>query len=72
MCFYELAAQYEETAVQIQKRIAELKKDAKLASRAEAFSLQKRIEALYAELHDLRVVAKYLNDYQANVSKTSY
>ena len=57
MYLHQLACQYEEAAGRIQKRIAEQ------AYGQEAASLQKRIETLYTELHDLRVVAKHLDGY---------
>ncbi len=63
MYLHQLACQYEEAAGRIQKRIAELKKAAEQAYGQEAASLQKRIETLYTELHDLRVVAKHLDGY---------
>lgn len=69
MYLYELAIQYEEAAGRIQKRIAELKKTAEQAYGGESFSLQKRIETLYTELHDLRVVARHLNGYLSVVSE---
>lgn len=58
-----LSEEYRTAADRLQERLRELRVFAQTARGEEAFAAQRRIDALYAELYDLRVVMDYLRHY---------
>ncbi|WP_308752881.1 hypothetical protein [uncultured Anaerotruncus sp.] len=58
-----LSEEYRSAADRLQERLRELRAYARTARGEEAFAAQRRIDALRAELYDLRVVMDYLRHY---------
>ncbi|NBI77938.1 hypothetical protein D3Z39_03440 [Anaerotruncus colihominis] len=63
MHLISLSEEYRTAADALSKRLAELRALLKTARGDEAFSLQRRIETMRAELTDLRAVRAYLLHY---------
>ena len=63
MNLVQLSEQYLEAADRLQERMAALRAAQPLARGKDALDLERRIEALYAELRDLRVVRNHLLHY---------
>ncbi len=63
MSLTQLTEEYRQTARLLEDRMALLKEQLKTARGDEAFSLQKRVELLYTELLDTRIIIRYLRDY---------
>ncbi len=63
MSLTQLTEEYRQTAHLLEGRLALLKEQLKTARGEEAFSLQKRVELLYTELLDTRIIIRYLKDY---------
>lgn len=59
----QLAEEYRTTADRLQNRLTELRTAIRTTFGEETFAMQRRIDALYAELLDLRVVMAYLKNY---------
>ena len=58
-----LSEEYRSAADRLQDRLRALRAYARTARGEEAFAAQRRIDALRAELYDLRVVMDYLRHY---------
>ena len=63
MYFTEWSEEYRTAADALSRRLAELRALLKTARGEEAFSLQRRIETMRAELTELRAVRAYLLHY---------
>ncbi|MEM1485436.1 hypothetical protein V6615_11245 [Oscillospiraceae bacterium PP1C4] len=62
----QLSDEYRATADRLEARLSELRTALETAVGENAFSMQRRIETLYAELLDLRVVMAYLKNYYSD------
>ena len=60
-----LSVEYRAAAEALQKRLCELRKRLRTADGEEALLLRRRMDALYTDLSDLKVVTAYLKDYYA-------
>ena len=63
MSLSQLTEEYRQTAQLLEDRLAQLKEELKTARGEHAFSLQKRVELLYDELLDTRIIIRYLKNY---------
>ncbi len=59
----QLSNEYRTAADRLQDRIAALRAELPTARGETAFTIQKRIDLLYAELLDVRTVMGYLQNY---------
>lgn len=59
----DLAQEYHETADKLLARLTELRAALATAKGEASLVLERRIEALTAELSDIRIVAAYLKNY---------
>lgn len=59
----QLAGEYRVTADRLQERLNELRAQLPVSRGEETFRIQRRMEALLAELRDVRIVMGYLNSY---------